>query len=127
MIRAVAPLFRAQRYGKIVNIASVLAFVSSFGVSNYAASKSGIVGLTRSASVDLGPANVNVNAVAPGYVRTEMLADIPEEVIESALRQSALRRLPVAGDIAQVVLFLCSEQARQITGQIIRVDAGLPG
>jgi NAD(P)-dependent dehydrogenase (short-subunit alcohol dehydrogenase family) len=125
MIRAVAPAFKAQRFGKIVNIASLQAFVGSFGVANYAASKSGLVGLTRAAAADLGPSNVNVNGIAPGFVRTEMLADVPEDVIASSLEQSALKRLAEPADVAQVVIFLCSEMARQITGQIIRVDAGL--
>ena len=127
MIRAVAPLFRAQRMGKVVNIASIHAFAGSFGVANYAASKSGLVGLTRSAAAELGPSNVNVNGVAPGYVRTEMLADVPGDVVSESLERSALRRLPEPADIAYVVLFLCSEMARQITGQVIRVDAGLLG
>lgn len=127
MIRAAAPLFRAQRGGKVVNVASIHAFAGSFGVANYAASKSGLVGLTRSAAAELGPSNVNVNAVAPGYVRTEMLADVPEDVVAESLARSALKRLPEPSDVAHVVLFLCSEMARQITGQIIRVDAGLLG
>lgn len=127
MLRASAPTFRAQRFGKVVNVASIHAFSGSFGVANYAASKSGLVGLTRSAAAELGPSNVNVNGVAPGYVRTEMLAGVPERVVAESLQRSALRRLAEPADIAQVVLFLCSEMARQITGQIIRVDAGLLG
>lgn len=127
MIRQVAPIFKSQRYGKIVNIASVHAFDGGFGVANYAAAKSGVVGLTRSAAAELGPANVNVNGVAPGYVRTDMLHDVPEDVVTASRERSALRRLPEALDIAHVVLFLCSEMARQITGQTIRVDAGLLG
>lgn len=127
MIRAVAPTLKSQRFGKIVNIASIHAFVGHFGVSNYAASKSGLVGLTRSAAADLGPSNINVNGVAPGYVRTDMLADIPDDVIGETMERAVLRRLPEAADIAHVVLFLCSEMARQITGQVVRVDAGLLG
>ena len=125
MIRAVAPIFRARHHGKIVNIASIQAFHSNFGTANYAASKAGLVGLTRSAAADLGGSNVNVNGVAPGFVRTDMLADVPEQTIAASLERSALKRLPEASDIAHVVLFLCSEMARNITGQIIRVDAGL--
>jgi 3-oxoacyl-[acyl-carrier protein] reductase len=127
MIRAVATHFKSQRFGKIVNIASVHAFQGRFGVANYAASKSGLVGLTRSAAAELGPSNVNVNAVAPGYVRTDMLADIPDHVVAESMQRAALLRLPEAEDVAQVVLFLCSEMARQITGEVIRVDAGLLG
>ncbi len=127
MIRAVAPTFKSQRFGKIVNISSVQAFRGAFGLANYAASKAGLVGLTRSAAADLGPSNVNVNAVAPGFVRTDMLADVPEEVVNESKEQSALKRLSEAADVANLVLFLCSEMARQITGQIIRVDAGMLG
>ncbi len=127
MIRAVAPLLRSHRFGKIVNVASVHAFQASFGLVNYAASKSGLVGLTRSAAAELGPSNINVNAVAPGYVRTDMLVDVPDEVVTDSLQSAALRRLPGVEDIANVIVFLCSEMARQITGQVIRVDAGLLG
>jgi 3-oxoacyl-[acyl-carrier protein] reductase len=127
MVRAIAPRLRAQGFGKIVNIVSIHAYVGRFGTSNYAASKSGLIGLTRSAAADLGPWNVNVNGVAPGYVRTEMLSDVPADVVEESIRRSVLKRLPEAADIAHVVLFLCSESARQITGQIIRVDAGQLG
>ncbi|UCF20040.1 MAG: 3-oxoacyl-ACP reductase FabG [Gemmatimonadota bacterium] len=127
MIRAVAPTLRAQRFGKIVNIASVHAFAGSFGVANYSASKSGLVGLTLASAAELGPANVNVNGVAPGYVRTDLLTDVPEEVVTATRERAALKRLPEAEDVAHVVLFLCSEMARQITGQVIRVDAGLLG
>ena len=124
-IRAVTPIFRSQRFGKIVNISSVQALEGNFGIANYAASKAGLLGLTRSAAAELGPSNVNVNAVAPGFVRTDMLADVPDDVVQASQQRAALRRLPEALDIAHVVLFLCSELARQITGQAIRVDAGL--
>lgn len=126
-IRAVATTFKSQRFGKIVNISSIQAFTGSLGVANYAASKSGLLGLTRSAAAELGSSNVNVNAVAPGYVRTDMLVDVPEEVISASEEQAALRRLTEPIDVAHTVLFLCSEMARQITGQVIRVDAGLLG
>ncbi len=122
-----APTFRSQRYGKVVSISSVQAFEGHFGVANYAAAKSGLIGLTRSAAADLGPSNVNVNGVAPGFVRTDMLSDVPEEVIARTEERAVLRRLAEPIDVAHVVLFLCSEMARQITGQIIRVDAGLLG
>jgi 3-oxoacyl-[acyl-carrier protein] reductase len=125
MIRAVAPTFRSQRFGKIVNISSVMAFIGSFGVANYAASKSGLAGLTRSAAAELGPSNVNVNGIAPGFVRTDMLSDVPEDVVRQSEERAALKRLATPLDIAHVVLFLCSELARQVTGQLIRVDAGL--
>ncbi len=124
-IRAVAPFFRRQRYGKIVSIASHQAYQPAFGVSNYAASKAALTGLTRSAAVELGAYNVNVNAVAPGFVRTELLTTLPSEVLEDAERSSVLGRIAEPEDVAHVVLFLCSDDARHITGQVILVDGGL--
>lgn len=125
MLRAVAPILRAQRYGKLVNISSVHGLRSEFGLANYAASKAGLLALTRSAAVELGPSNVNVNAVAPGYIRTTRLtAGVPAEVLDRAREQSALGRLGDPQDVAHVVVFLCSELARHITGTVIPVDGG---
>jgi 3-oxoacyl-[acyl-carrier protein] reductase len=124
-IQAVARLFRAQHYGKIVNIASFQAQRPSFGVSNYATSKAALIGLTRSAAVDLGPSNVNVNAVSPGFVRTDLLKRVPKEALERAEKDSVLGRVAEPEDVANVVLFLCSEEARHVTGQVILVDGGL--
>ena len=125
MIRAIAPTFRAQQYGKIVNVSSVHGLRSEFGLANYAASKAGLLGLTRSAAVELGPSNVNVNAVAPGYIRTTRLtAAVPPEVLDRAREQSVLGRLGDPQDVANIVVFLCSEQARHITGVVIPVDGG---
>ena len=124
-IRSVAPIFRAQRYGKIVNISAHQAKRPGFGVSNYAASKAALGGLTRSAAVELGPASVNVNAVAPGFIRTERMAMLPKEVIERAQKSSVLGRVAEPDDVAHVISFLCSEAARHITGQTLVVDGGL--
>jgi 3-oxoacyl-[acyl-carrier protein] reductase len=124
-IRAVAPTFRQQHYGKVVNIASHQAYTPGFGIANYAASKAALIGLTRAAAVDLGAANVNVNAVAPGFVRTELIAKLPPEVLERAEKESLLGRVAEPEDVAHVVTFLCSEDARHITGQVIVVDGGL--
>jgi len=124
-IRAVAPTFRQQRFGKIVNVSAHQADRPGFGVSNYAASKAGLLGLTRAAAVELGPSNVNVNAVAPGFVRTERMMMLPKEVIERAQKSSILGRVAEPDDVAHVVSFLCSENARHITGQTITVDGGL--
>jgi len=124
-IQAAAPTMRAQRYGKIVNIASHQAFRPGFGIANYAASKAALIGLTKSAAVDLGSSNINVNAVAPGFVKTELLTKLPREVLERAERESILGRVAEPEDIAHVVSFLCSEAARHITGQTIIVDGGL--
>jgi 3-oxoacyl-[acyl-carrier protein] reductase len=125
MIRAVAPVMRAQQYGKVVNVASIHGLYSEFGLANYAASKAGLIGLTRSAAVELGPSNINVNAVAPGYIRTTRLTDgVSPVVLDRARERSALRRLGDPHDVANVVVFLCSEKARHITGAVIPVDGG---
>ncbi|HEU4699820.1 MAG TPA: SDR family NAD(P)-dependent oxidoreductase [Gemmatimonadales bacterium] len=124
-IRAVAATFRAQRYGRIVNVSAHQADRPGFGVANYAASKAALLGLTRAAAVDLGPANVNVNAVAPGFIRTERMAMLPAEVVERAQRRSVLGRIAEPEDVARVVSFLCSDAARHITGQTIVVDGGM--
>ncbi|MSR07124.1 MAG: SDR family oxidoreductase [Gemmatimonadetes bacterium] len=124
-LHAVAPHYRTQHFGKVVNIASHQAFTPGFGVSNYAASKAALIGLTRSAAVDLGSANINVNAVAPEFVRTEMVGTLPRDVLDKAEKRSALGRMAEPEDVAHVVLFLCSEEARHITGQVIVVDGGL--
>jgi NAD(P)-dependent dehydrogenase (short-subunit alcohol dehydrogenase family) len=124
-MQAVAPFLRAQRYGKIVSVASHQAFRPGFGIANYATSKAALIGLTRSAAVDLGPSNINVNAVAPGFVKTELLASLPREILERAEHESVLGRVAEPEDIARVIVFLCSDAARHITGQVIVVDGGL--
>jgi 3-oxoacyl-[acyl-carrier protein] reductase len=124
-IQAVAGPMRAQRYGKIVNVASHQAFRPGFGIANYAASKAALIGLTKSAAVDLGPSNVNVNAVAPGFVKTDLLTKLPREVLERAEHESVLGRVAEPDDVARVIVFLCSEDARHVTGQVIVVDGGL--
>lgn len=124
-ISAVAPIFRGQRYGKIVNVSSHLASHPGFGVASYAASKAGLEGLTRAVAVELGAANVNVNAVAPGFIRTERLQQLPPEVIDKARKSSVLGRIAEPEDVARVVTFLCSEEAKHVTGQTIVVDGGL--
>jgi 3-oxoacyl-[acyl-carrier protein] reductase len=125
MIRAIAPMLRAQQHGKIVNVASVHGLRSEFGLSNYAASKAGMIGLTRSAAVELGPSNVNVNAVAPSYIRTTRLTNgVSPEILDRARERTVLGRLGDPQDVANVVVFLCSERARHITGSVIPVDGG---
>jgi len=124
-IRGVAPSMRAQEYGKIVNVTSVHGVRAEFGISNYVSSKAGLIGLTRSAAIELGAKNINVNAVAPGYIRTTRLTDgVPSEILDRAREQAALGRLGDPQDVAGVVLFLCSESARHITGAVIPVDGG---
>ena len=122
--RAVAGLFRAQQHGRIVNIASINALRGKAGQANYAASKAGIIALTRTLARELGPKGVNVNCVAPGMVRTGMAAQLPPAVLEKAIAETALGRIAEPEDVARVVVFLCSDAARHITGEVIRVDGG---
>ena len=124
-IHCVAPQMRAQRFGKVVNVASHQAFRPGFGIANYASSKAALIGLTKAAAVDLGSAGINVNAVAPGFVKTELLTQLPREVLERAEHESVLGRVAEPEDVSRVILFLCSEAARHITGQVIVVDGGL--
>ena len=124
-IRAIAGTFRSQKFGRIVNVSAHQASRPGFGVSNYAASKAALEGLTRAAAVELGPAGVNVNAVAPGFIKTERMMMLPKDVVERARRQSVLGRIAEPEDVAKVVTFLCSDDARHITGQTIVVDGGL--
>jgi NAD(P)-dependent dehydrogenase (short-subunit alcohol dehydrogenase family) len=124
-IRATAQIFREQHFGKVVNVSAHQAERPGFGVTNYAASKAALLGLTRAAAVELGPSNVNVNAVAPGFIRTERMAMLPREVIERARKHSVLGRIAEPEDVARVISFLCSDAARHITGQTIVVDGGL--
>jgi 3-oxoacyl-[acyl-carrier protein] reductase len=124
-IRAAAPILRSQEWGKIVNVASVHGIRGEFGLSNYISSKAGLIGLTRSTAVELGPKNINVNAVAPGYIRTTQLTEqVPAEIMDRAREKSVLGRLGDPQDVAELVLFLCSERARHITGAVIPVDGG---
>ena len=123
-IRACAPTFRAQSSGKIVNVASIEAERGRFGIAPYAASKAGIVALTRTTAAELGPSNINVNAVAPGFINTPMVARLPDEVKAEAARASVFGRIGEPAEVASVVAFLCTEAARYITGACVRVDGG---
>ena len=122
--RAVAPLFREQQSGKIVNITSINGIRGKFGQANYSASKAGIIGLTKSVAKELGKYNVNVNAIAPGLIETEMMKNADETVRTAALEEIVLKRLGQPEDIARLAAFLCSDLARHITGEVIKVDGG---
>lgn len=124
LIRALAPGMVEQGGGGIVNITSINAERGKFGQANYTAAKAGVIGLTRTAARELGPKGVTVNAVAPGMVMTDMAADLPARVLERAREEAVLERLATPEDVAGAVLFLLSDAARAITGQVLRVDAG---
>lgn len=124
MIRAVAPGMIDSGYGRIVNITSINGLRGKFGQANYAAAKAGLVGLTRTAAKEFGPRGITVNAVAPGMVLTEMTLALPEKYREAALGETLGQKLAEPADIAQAVLFLLSDAARMITGEVLRVDGG---
>lgn len=123
-IRAVVPTFKEQRSGKIVNITSINGLRGKFGQSNYSASKGGIIALTKSVARELGRSKVNVNAIAPGMIETEMAKNIPEKFLQKAVDETVLGRLGKPEDVANLVVFLCSENARHITGEVIKIDGG---
>jgi 3-oxoacyl-[acyl-carrier protein] reductase len=110
--------------GRIVNIASVVAFTGYSGLSVYSATKAAMIGFTRSLARELGPVGVTVNAVAPGFVDTEMTHDLTPKQRDQIARRSALHRLPAIDDVANAVDFLFSDKARNITGTVMTVDAG---
>jgi 3-oxoacyl-[acyl-carrier protein] reductase len=122
--RAVTPAFREQGSGKIVNITSINGLRGKFGQTNYSAAKAGVIGFTKACARDLGRYSINVNAVAPGLIETEMVKEAPEKVRELALAEIVLGRLGLPEEVAHVVTFLCTERARHITGQVIQVDGG---
>lgn len=122
--REVAKIFKEQNFGKIVNISSINGLRGKFGQSNYSASKGGIIALTKSLAKELGKFNVNVNCVAPGMVETEMAKNLPKEFLQKAIDETVLGRIALPEDIANVVVFLCTEKARHITGEVIKVDGG---
>jgi len=124
MARALAPAMRKAGYGRIVNITSINGIRGKFGQANYCASKAGLIGLTKTLARELGPKGVTVNAVAPGMVMTDMARALPAEIVDKAKAESVLPTLATPEDVANAVLFLLSDAAGRITGEVIRVDAG---
>ena len=118
-------MMRQKTTDKIVNISSVIGLVGNIGQVNYAASKAGIIGLTKSMAKELASRNINVNAIAPGFINTDMTKKLPEKVRENLQQQIPLKRLGTVEDIAKVVYFLVSDAANYITGQVINVDGGM--
>lgn len=114
-----------QRSGKIVNISSIIGIIGNAGQANYSASKAGLIGLTKSFAKELGARNICVNAVAPGYIQTKMTDILPEKVKEEMLKRIPLNRFGSPGDVARAVLFLASDAADYITGQVLVVDGGM--
>ncbi len=122
--RAVSPIFREQKFGRVIVISSINGLRGKFGQSNYAAAKAGGIGFSKAVAKELGRAQVTVNVVAPGMVRTAMADNIPEKFIKIAEDESVLGRIADPEDIAGLVTFLASDRARHITGEVIKVDGG---
>ncbi len=123
--KAVAPIMIAGGGGSIINAASVVGLYGNFGQTNYVAAKSGVIGMTKTWARELGPNHIRVNAVAPGFTATEMIATVPEKVLDSVRERTPLRRLGTPEDIANAYLFLASDESSFITGVTLSVDGGL--
>jgi 3-oxoacyl-[acyl-carrier protein] reductase len=123
--RAVAPHMSAQGSGSIINVSSIVGLYGNFGQSNYAATKGGVIAMTKTWARELGPSGVRVNAVTPGFIATEMITTIPEKVIQTVCERTPLRRLGKPEEVAAVYVFLASDESSFMTGSVIQVDGGL--
>lgn len=123
--QAVAPIMAAQGGGVILNATSVVGLDGNFGQTNYVATKSGVIGMTKVWSRELGKFGIRVNAVAPGFIATEMVTSMPEKILDSMKGRTPLGRLGEPRDIANAYLFLASDEASFITGETLRVDGGI--
>jgi 3-oxoacyl-[acyl-carrier protein] reductase len=123
--KIVAKVMMQQRYGRIINMASVVGVTGNAGQANYSASKAGLIGLTKTVAKELAPRGITVNAIAPGFIETDMTASLSEKARNAMLSQVPLRRAGQPEDIAAAVAFLASENASYITGQVIHVSGGM--
>ena len=124
-IKAAAQMMMRKKKGSIINIASVVGIMGNIGQANYAAAKAGVIGLTKACAKELAARNIRVNAVAPGFIATDMTDAIPEKNKEAMLTAIPLGRMGLAEDVAKAVSFLASDDASYITGQVLKVDGGM--
>ena len=124
-IKAAAQMMKRKKKGSIINIASVVGIMGNIGQANYAAAKAGVIGLTKACAKELAARNIRVNAVAPGFIATDMTDAIPEKNKEAMLTAIPLGRMGLAEDVAKAVSFLASDDASYITGQVLKVDGGM--
>ncbi|HVS07525.1 MAG TPA: 3-oxoacyl-ACP reductase FabG, partial [Candidatus Dormibacteraeota bacterium] len=122
---ALKPMLK-QRYGRIVNVSSLAGVAGNAGQANYSASKAGLIGLTKALAKEVGSRNITVNAVAPGFIATELTSGLPPELLERARQAAAIQRIGTPEDVAPAIVFLASPDASYITGQVLGIDGGLP-
>jgi 3-oxoacyl-[acyl-carrier protein] reductase len=123
--QAVAPVMIKKAWGRILNASSVVGLYGNFGQSNYVATKAGVIGLTKVWARELGPKGITVNAVAPGFIATEMVKQMPEQILRSMVERTPVRRMGEPRDVANAYLFLASEEASFINGAVLSVDGGV--
>ena len=122
---ALRPMLK-QKYGRIVNVSSLAGVTGNAGQANYSASKAGLIGLTKALAKEVGSRNTTVNAVAPGFIDTELTSGLPAELLERARQAAAIPRIGTPADVAPAIVFLASREAGYITGQVLGIDGGLP-
>ena len=122
---ALRPMLK-QRYGRIVNVSSLAGVAGNAGQANYSAAKAGLIGFTKALAKEVGSRNITVNAVAPGFITTDLTKDLPSELLERARQAAAIQRIGTPEDVAPAIVFLASKEASYITGQVLRIDGGLP-
>jgi 3-oxoacyl-[acyl-carrier protein] reductase len=125
LTQKVAKIMMKQKFGKIINISSVIGIMGNAGQANYASAKAGLIGLTKACAKELASRNITVNAVAPGYILTPMTENLPETAKQGFLSLIPLKKEGTPEDVAGVVIFLASDEANYLTGQVIQVDGGL--